>query len=208
MLGTGGHRPACYPAPRTVLFNSLQFAIFFPVVVVVFYALPGRLRTAWLLAASLLFYMAWRPAYVTVLLVLIVIDYFAALAMAQRPDPPSRRRFLLVSLVGNLGLLFAFKYYSFFMSSLGYVVRAVGVDWQPTLLDVVLPVGLSFHTFQAMSYTSDVYRGRVPAERSFGLFALFVTYFPQLVAGPIERAGSLIPQLREEKRFDFTEAAQ
>jgi len=190
-----------------VLFNSPEFAVFFPVVVTGFYALPSRLRWTWLLAASVLFYMAWRPLYILVLLVLIVIDYVAARAMEGQPDPRRRRRFLLLSLAGNLGLLFAFKYYSFFMGSLASVLQALQVDWRPTLIDVVLPVGLSFHTFQAMSYTSDVYRGRVPAEKHFGLFALFVTYFPQLVAGPIERATNLLPQLRREASLDFDRVA-
>jgi D-alanyl-lipoteichoic acid acyltransferase DltB (MBOAT superfamily) len=195
------------PCAPPVLFNSPEFAVFFPLVVAGFYALPHRFRWAWLLIASLAFYMAWRPPYVLVLIALILIDYVAARAMAGCADARARRRYLLLSLAANLGLLFAFKYYGFFMTSLGTLLAAVEVDWRPTPLDLVLPVGLSFHTFQAMSYTRDVYRGRIPAERSLGLFALFVSYFPQLVAGPIERASSLIPQLKKEVAFDFDRVA-
>jgi alginate O-acetyltransferase complex protein AlgI len=187
---------------RLVLFNSPEFAVFFPIVVAGYYLLPPKLRWLWLLAASLVFYMAWRPVYVLVLLVLIAIDYVAGRAMEARETREERRRFLLLSLGANLGLLFVFKYYAFFATSLSSVLRMVAIDWRPTLLDVVLPVGLSFHTFQAMSYTSDVYRGRVRAERHLGFFALFVTYFPQLVAGPIERAANLLPQLEKEVAFD------
>jgi alginate O-acetyltransferase complex protein AlgI len=185
-----------------MLFNSPQFAVFFPLVTLGFYALPHRYRWAFLLAASLGFYMAWRPWYVIVLLVLIVIDYVAGRAMEGQAQPARRRRFLLLSLTANLGLLFVFKYYAFFTTSASFALQRLGVSWQPSVLDVVLPVGISFHTFQAMGYTSDVWRGRIRAERSLGRFALFVTYFPQLVAGPIERAAHLIPQLSAEVRFD------
>jgi D-alanyl-lipoteichoic acid acyltransferase DltB (MBOAT superfamily) len=185
-----------------VLFNSPQFAVFFPLVTLGFYALPHKFRVAFLLAASLGFYMAWRPFYVIVLLLLIGIDYVAGRAMANRSEPGERRRFLFLSLAANLGLLFVFKYYAFFMAFATALLHRLSLDWQPPLLAVVLPVGISFHTFQAMGYTSDVYRGRVQAERRLDRFALFVTYFPQLVAGPIERAASLLPQLTAEVRFD------
>jgi len=190
-----------------VLFNSPEFALFFPIVVIGFYALPHPLRWILLLVASLVFYMAWRPLYVLVLLLLIVIDFIAARAMEREPEPRIRRRYLFLSLAGNLGLLFFFKYYSFAVSSTASLLKTVDVDFRPPLLNVVLPVGISFHTFQAMSYTSDVYRGRVKAERNLGRFALFVAYFPQLVAGPIERAKNLMPQLRAQVSFDAGRAA-
>jgi alginate O-acetyltransferase complex protein AlgI len=190
-----------------VLFNSPQFAVFFPLVTLGFYALPHKFRVAFLLAASLGFYMAWRPWYVIVLLLLIGIDYVAGRAMANRSEPRERRRFLFLSLAANLGLLFVFKYYAFFMAFATALLHRLSVDWQPPLLAVVLPVGISFHTFQAMGYTSDVYRGRIQAERRLDRFALFVTYFPQLVAGPIERAASLLPQLTAEVRFDAARVA-
>ena len=190
-----------------MLFNSAPFALFFPLVTIGFFVLPQRLRWEFLLLASLLFYMAWRPAYVLVLLTLIAIDYVAARAMAATQDQRARRRFLLLSLAANLGLLFVFKYYAFFASSLGGVLQALGSTWRPTVLEIALPIGISFHTFQALGYTIDVYRGRVRAEPSLQRYALFVSYFPQLVAGPIERASHLLPQLGAPVRFDGARAA-
>src|SRR5580704_6020490 len=179
-----------------MLFNSLDFAIFFPVVAALFFLLPQRVRWVHLLAASCWFYMAWRPAYILIVLFTTLIDYLAALGMEKRPEGPGKRALLVLALSGNLGILVAFKYLDFILANTVAVAGLAGVRWSPPHLDVVLPLGISFHTFQAMSYAVDVYRGRIKAERHLGIYFLFVIFFPQLVAGPIERAGGMLPQFR------------
>jgi alginate O-acetyltransferase complex protein AlgI len=190
-----------------MLFNSLHFLFFFPVVVALYFALPHRLRWGWLLAASYYFYMAWRPSYVLVLCALTLIDYVAGLRIGTSTTHARRRAYLIVSLVANLSLLFAFKYFNFFNDSLGAAFRLFQFSYPIPAADVILPVGISFHTFQAMSYTIDVYRGARQPERDLGLFALYVAFFPQLVAGPIERSGHLLPQFRLEHSFEYARVA-
>ncbi len=186
-----------------MLFNSIHFLLFFPVVVTVHFLLPQRFRWMWLLAASYYFYIAWIPAYVTVIWLLTAIDYVAGRVIGGAATPKLRKTFLALSITSNLGLLFAFKYYNFFNETLRIVVERLGyVDPLP-FFDVILPLGISFHTFQALSYTIDVYRGKREPERHLGIFALYIAFFPQLVAGPIERAGHMIPQLRSEVHFDY-----
>ena len=177
-----------------MLFNSVPFLIFFPIVVTAYFLCPPRFRWALLLGASYYFYMQWVPEYALLILASTLIDYFACRSMAEIKDKKSRRPFLLMSLTGNLGMLFFFKYYNFFNRTLGGVLP---------MSELLLPVGISFYTFQTMSYSIDVYRGRVKHEGHFGRFALYVAYFPQLVAGPIERAKSLLPQLQKEHRYDY-----
>jgi alginate O-acetyltransferase complex protein AlgI len=184
-----------------MLFNSLHFAVFFPVVTGLYFALPHRLRWLLLLVASCYFYMAFVPIYILILGFTIVVDYFAGILIADSAGR-TRRRFLILSLVANIGVLAVFKYYNFFVSSLTAASGALGSPFALPLLSLLLPIGLSFHTFQAMSYTIEVYRGRQPAERHFGIYALYVMFYPQLVAGPIERPQHLLPQFREEHRFD------
>jgi len=150
-----------------------------------------------LLAASYYFYMCWRVEYVVLILFSTIIDYWAALRMEEQPDKKKRRKFLALSLIGNLGMLFAFKYFDFFMFNTEVLMGQFNVFYDSPALNVLLPMGISFYTFQTLSYTIDVYKGRAKAERHFGYFALYVTYFPQLVAGPIERASRLIPQLND-----------
>jgi D-alanyl-lipoteichoic acid acyltransferase DltB (MBOAT superfamily) len=185
-----------------VLFNSFEFAVFLPVVLGVHFALPPRLRWILLLGASYYFYMAWRPRYVVLLLASTVVDYFVGRAMERCPDSRSRRPYLAISLTANLGLLLTFKYYSFFAGVLAAILRGGGAGWEPPVLDVTLPIGISFYTFQTLSYSLDIYRGQWRAERNPGRFALFVSFFPQLVAGPIERAGRLLPELSAKRAFD------
>ena len=177
-----------------MLFNSLEFLIFFPVVAAVFFLLPHRFRGLFLLLASYYFYMCWRVEYVLVIIFLTCIDYWAGIKMADCKDSNLRRTFLIVSLGANLGLLFSFKYLSFLNESVRSVLQLLGVSYDVPYLNILLPMGISFHTFQTMAYAIDVYRGNQKAERSFLKFALYVAFFPQLVAGPIERAGNLIPQ--------------
>ena len=154
-----------------------------------------------LLAASLVFY-AWHiPVYLTVLLASAVVDYVAALALVRPGQPPRRRRWLLtLSLATNLGLLAIFKYFGFFLDNLQSAAGIAGVDWQSPTWRVLLPMGISFYTFQSMSYTIDVYRGELAPLRSFSRFLLFNSFFPQLVAGPIVRASEFLPQMPRVRR--------
>ena len=183
-----------------MLFNSLQFLVFFPVVFLLYWALPHRGRKYFLLAASYYFYMCWKPEFIVLILYSTAVDYFCALGMERRAE--QKKLFLAVSLTMNLGLLFFFKYFNFFGATLTALCRAVSIPFSAPVLDIILPVGISFYTFQTLSYTIDVYRGH-----DFLYFALFVSYFPQLVAGPIERAEELLPRLKAEHRFDYGRAA-
>lgn len=185
-----------------MLFNSFQFLIFFPTVAAVFFALPDRWRKIFLLIASYYFYMCWRPAYIAVIWFITLLDYCAGIMIEDATDERSRRFFLGVSIVGNFGLLFVFKYLDFFDASLNQTLRPLGLFDIPTL-HFLLPIGLSFHTFQAVSYTIEVYRRRVSAERNLLDYALYVSFFPQMVAGPIERPYHLLPQFKEPKRVEF-----
>lgn len=180
-----------------MLFNSIPFLLFFVIVFIVFYLLAPRFRWMWLLPASCFFYMYWKPQYLLLLAVPAIIDYSVALQMAQTADQKKRTFLLWISLVSNLGLLFFFKYYNFFLSNLLHLPILGPQVGRWMLTDLVLPVGISFYTFQTLSYTIDVYRRQIEPEKHPGKFMLFVTFFPQLVAGPIERAGHLLPQIRK-----------
>jgi alginate O-acetyltransferase complex protein AlgI len=182
-----------------MLFDSIQFAVFFPLVCGLFWALPQRWRWLLLLVSSYYFYMCWRPEYALVLVLITAIDFSVGLGLARATGPNARQAILLASLAANLGILFFFKYYNFAARSLNGLA---GNELLPVLA-IVLPIGLSFHTFQSMAYTIDVYRRKVAPERDWGTFANFIVFFPQLVAGPIERADDLLPQLRGFKNFDY-----
>ncbi len=184
-----------------MLFNSLQFLLFFPVVTALYFALPHRWRWSLLLAASCWFYMAFIPVYILILALTIVVVYFAGLAI-ERSAGRRRKIYLVAGLVANIGVLAFFKYYNFLNDNLLHLFRAAHLGYSIPFLHVVLPIGLSFHTFQAMSYAIEVYRGRHAAERNFGIFALYVMFYPQLVAGPIERPQNLLHQFREIHVFD------
>ena len=169
-----------------MLFDSFQFALFFPIVVGLFWCTPQRLRWVLLLVASYYFYMCWRPPYAILLVVITVLDFCVGRALGVVTGAAKRRAILLISVAANLSILFVFKYYPFVANTLN--------GWQrfnvfPELA-IVLPIGLSFHTFQSMGYMFDVYRRKLEPERDWGTFALFIVFFPQLVAGPIERGAS------------------
>jgi alginate O-acetyltransferase complex protein AlgI len=189
-----------------MLFNSFQFMLFFPVVTAIYFALPHRMRALFLLAASAWFYMAFVPLYILILAFTIVVDYFAGLLL-ERTVGPKKKVFLVASLIANIGVLAVFKYYNFLNANAEGLARSLGVGWGVPYLSILLPIGLSFHTFQAMSYTIEVYRGHQKAERDFIVYALYVMYYPQLVAGPIERPQNLLHQFHEPKRFDAALAA-
>ena len=185
-----------------MLFNSLSFALFFPVVTLLYFALPQRFRWVHLLAASCFFYMFFVPLYILILVFTIVIDYCAGI-LIERNQGRRRKFWLVLSLCANIGVLAVFKYYNFGVENIQALLNAIGWTVSLPLLNLLLPIGLSFHTFQAMSYTIEVYRGAQPAERHFGRYALYVLFYPQLVAGPIERPQNLLHQFREVHVFDY-----
>jgi alginate O-acetyltransferase complex protein AlgI len=185
-----------------MLFNSISFLIFFPIVTAIYFALPHRWRWAHLLLASCAFYMAFVPIYILILLGTIAVDYLAGL-MIENAKGFARRMFLAASIVANVGVLAFFKYFNFLDATTVQICHALGLKYAGSPLAILLPIGLSFHTFQAMSYTIEVYRGRQKAERHLGIYALYVMFYPQLVAGPIERPQNLLHQFREEHHFDF-----
>ena len=184
-------------------FNSLAFLIYLPIVVGLYWLLPFKARKYWLLAASYFFYGYWNPAFLILLLFSTAVDYFCSLGMESNRDKPAVMKLLLLtSVVMNLGLLFSFKYADFFGETINYFCAMWNIPYRVPALGWILPVGISFYTFQTMSYTIDVYRGDFPAEKDPINFALYVTYFPQLVAGPIESPGNLLPQLTKEHFFN------
>ncbi|MBD3170335.1 MAG: MBOAT family protein [candidate division Zixibacteria bacterium] len=186
-----------------MLFNSLHYLVFFPVVVAIYFSIPHRYRWILLLSASYYFYMCWKAEYLFLILISTAIDYFCGLQMGKRVKRESRRKFLILSLFTNLGLLFSFKYFNFFNDSMRDLFNQFNIFYNIPAFDVLLPVGISFYTFQTLSYTIDVYRGVKKPERHPGIFAVYVAFFPQLVAGPIERSVRLMPQFYEQKSFDY-----
>ena len=192
-------------------FNTPDFAVFFCVVFTLYWVLSHRWQNLMLLAASYFFYGYWDWRFLSLIFFSTVVDYVAGLQMQHAideggPDELRRKRFwLVVSMAKSLGLLGFFKYYNFFAGSLTDALAPIGIDAGLLRLDIVLPVGISFYTFQTMSYTIDVYRGVMKPTRRFFDFALFVSLFPQLVAGPIERASALLPQILNKRRFDRTQ---
>ena len=186
-----------------MLFASAEYLIFLPLVALLFWLLRKH-RTAAvlvLLTGSYLFYMSWNIAYIGLIIFSTVLDYFCGLAMAKAKRTGLRRLLLIISLTGNLGVLFTFKYFNFFAGSLEDIIAWGGGQVSLPELQVLLPVGISFYTFQTLSYTIDIYRGRLRPTKRFLDFALFVSFFPQLVAGPIIRASVFLPQLKN--RFTF-----
>ena len=186
----------------TVLFNSFAFALFFPIVTLGYFLLPHRHRWWWLLAASCVFYMFFKWIYILILFFTIVIDYYAGL-LIEGAHGPRRKWYLVMSLVANLGVLAVFKYYNFLNDNISGLVSLWGATNPIPPLTILLPIGLSFHTFQAMSYTIEVYRGHQRAERHFGIYSLYVMFYPQLVAGPIERPQNVLHQFWEKHAFSY-----
>lgn len=183
-------------------FNSLAYLVFLAVNVLVYYLLPGRWRNLQLLAASYYFYMCWNPKYALLMLFSTAATYACGL-LVDKSAWGKRKFWLVLSLVVNLAILFFFKYFNFVSSLFNRAFSHFGLGLESPLLDVLLPVGISFYTFQALGYTIDVYRKDIQAERNFIDYALFVSFFPQLVAGPIERSGNILHQLKEYHPFQL-----
>ncbi len=186
-----------------MLFNSIEFLIFFPVVVLTYFLLPHKFRWFWLLSASVYFYMRFIPIYILVLFFLIAIDYTAGLMISAAKTASRKKLFLIMSLCANIGILSFFKYFNFFNLNIDKLATLIGWNYPLVLLSFALPIGLSFHTFQSISYVIEVYKGNYKVEKNGGIYALYVMFFPQLVAGPIERPQNLLHQLHEKHDFDF-----
>ncbi len=180
-----------------MLFNSIHFLIFFPIVAALYLVLPKKAKYIWLLLASYYFYMSWNPRYVVLILSTTVITYICGRLIEKTGKPAAKKLCMAVGFTINFGLLFFFKYFDFFLSSLSKVLGTVGISSIENPFDFLLPVGISFYTFQAVGYCIDVYRGETKAEKNFIKYALFVSFFPQLVAGPIERSKNLLTQIDE-----------
>ena len=190
-----------------MLFNSLSYAVFLSIVFAVYWAIPNKYRWILLLISSYYFYMSWNPKYVILILITTAVSYATALLLERTDKEKARKGMLIGALAICLGILFVFKYYNFFSQTLVDICRSISIPIHPVTLKVILPVGISFYTFQTLSYVIDVYRGDVRACRNFGVYAAFISFFPQLVAGPIERTGNLLPQITSDKEFDYNEAA-
>jgi D-alanyl-lipoteichoic acid acyltransferase DltB (MBOAT superfamily) len=182
-----------------MLFNSLEYLVFLPVVAIIYYILPGKARWVFLLAASLRFYMAWKPELVALMLFAVFANYICALLM-KGAGKRKRKALLIIAMAANFSMLIWFKYLGFFARSLEALAKALGFGASFGDVSIALPMGISFYTFQAAAYTIDVYRGSLEPERNFFKVALFISFFPQLVAGPIERAKDLLGQLFERKK--------
>lgn len=190
-----------------MLFNSIDFILFFLVVTPLYFLLPFKFRWLMLLLASCYFYMAFVPIYILILGATIVIDYFAGIWI-ERSTGPKRKMLLVLSLISNIGVLAVFKYYNFLNENFSLLTQSLGFQNPIPYFSILLPIGLSFHTFQAMSYTIEVYRGNQKAEHHFGIYSLYVMFYPQLVAGPIERPQNILHQLKEEHKFNYTNVTQ
>ncbi|MCL2851640.1 MAG: MBOAT family protein [Defluviitaleaceae bacterium] len=187
-----------------MIFNSFDFLIFMTAIVAAFYVSPVKLRMYILLVGSYIFYMWWSVPFVLLLVFVTVVNYGAAILVTDYYSDERRRLAVFTAaLVISFGILFVFKYLPLLDETLTYMFAAVGVAYTPREFDLILPLGISFYTFQAVGYTIDVYRGRTQAERSFVRFSLFITFFPPLIAGPIERASGLMPQLVRAQRLDM-----
>ncbi len=183
-----------------MLFNSFDYLVFLPVIFILFhFVIPVKIRWPFLLAASYYFYMCWRVEYIFLIALSTIVDYWAGIKMSEKKEKKDRKKYLYASLIINLGMLFFFKYYDFFIYNSELAFSKFNIFYDSYYFKFLLPVGISFYTFQTLSYTIDVYRGKATAEKHLGYFALYVSYFPQLVAGPIERPNDLIPQIRETK---------
>lgn len=179
-----------------MLFNSFDFLVFFPIVVLLYFIIPKKVRYIWLLVSSYYFYMCWNAKYALLMATSTLITWISGLLLSKFKDIRAKRATVALSFISNLGILFFFKYFDFVLDNINRILMHVNVELLSNPFDIILPVGISFYTFQALSYTVDVYRGDVEAEKNPLRYALFVSFFPQLVAGPIERSKNLLTQLK------------
>jgi D-alanyl-lipoteichoic acid acyltransferase DltB (MBOAT superfamily) len=192
-----------------MLFNSLNFAFFLPVIFILYWLLNKqslRIQNILLLVASYYFYSCWDYRFLFLLIFSTLLDYFTGIKMAEASTPRSKKGWFWLSVLVNLGFLGVFKYYNFFGQSFIDMFSHLGVHLQLSTINVILPVGISFYTFHGLSYVIDIYKDRIKPERNFIDYSLFVSFFPLLVAGPIERATHLLPQLKKKRYFDYSKA--
>lgn len=186
-----------------MLFNSIQYLIFFPLVVIFYFLCPGKIKKPFLLGASLFFYSCWNVKYTLLMILSILLTYLTGRMVDGTENVKKRKLYVFLCFAANLGILFIFKYFNFAVETLNHIGSIWGASPINLGVDVLLPVGISFYTFQALGYTIDVYRGDLKAEKNLLHYALFVSFFPQLVAGPIERSTHLLPQLKNNRRFTY-----
>lgn len=184
-------------------FNSIHFIVFFIIVLTIYFSISYKYRWVLLLFSSYYFYMCWKPEYVFLIIFSTIIDYYCAIKMGDNNNRKKRKPYLLISIFTNLGLLFFFKYFNFFNQSFNDFFNYFNIFYNAPIFNVLLPVGISFYTFQTLSYTIDVYKGNKKPEKHLGIFAVYVSFFPQLVAGPIEKSTHFLPQLNKNYDFDY-----
>ncbi len=192
-----------------MLFNSIDFAIFLPIVFLLYWFVTNKnlkLQNALLFVASYFFYACWDWRFMFLLMFSTLLDYFTGLKMQDAGDQKSKKFWFWLSVIVNLGFLGVFKYYNFFAESFAEAISHIGLQVNPWILNIILPVGISFYTFHGLSYVIDIYKDRIKAERNFVDYAVFVSFFPLLVAGPIERATHLLPQIKKQRTFDYAKA--
>ena len=189
-----------------MLFNSWQFAVFLPIVFILYWSINSqKIRIYLLLISSYYFYMSWNVKYIALILFTTLISFSCAIIIEKYER--YKRAALCASLISCLGVLFIFKYFNFFNYNLIKFLNSFALNLHPVTLKLMLPVGISFYTFQTLSYVIDVYNKKIKAERNFAVYAAFISFFPQLVAGPIERAENLLPQIKAKHEFNYDQAA-
>ncbi|MEG0273095.1 MAG: MBOAT family O-acyltransferase [Hydrogenoanaerobacterium sp.] len=199
-----------------MLFNSVDFLFFFPIVAFIYFLIPHKIKWIWLLFASYYFYMSWNPKYALLMGLSTVVTYLSGLLISWTRKQAGRlthtkikvlcKTWVFLSFFLNLSVLFFYKYFAFAISNINAALSTFGISTLDISFSLILPVGISFYTFQALSYTADVYSGDIEAEKNLGKYALFVSFFPQLVAGPIERSENLLTQISDTHRFDYNNA--
>lgn len=191
-----------------MLFNSFAYMIFLPIVFAIYWLLKDQYRWILLLLSSYFFYMCSGPQYGLLIFGVTFVSYLSAIIIENRSEKRKKTIALVFTVLVCMGILFFFKYFNFFSSTTNSLMSMFGIRWDPVTLNLVLPVGISFYTFQTMSYVIDVYKGVTKVEHHFGKYAAFVSFFPQLVAGPIERSNNLLPQIRQKHTFEYEKAMQ
>ena len=189
-----------------MFFNSINFAIFFPIVFIIYWSLKNKpliYQNIFILISSYIFYAWWDWRFLSLIALSTIVDYFVGIKMSNSNSNHKKKNYLLLSIFINIGLLFVFKYFNFFISSFEQVIHSVGLPFNTKTLNIILPVGISFYTFQTLSYSIDIYKGKIKHTNDFISFAGFVSFFPQLVAGPIERASRLLPQFLHKRTFNY-----
>lgn len=192
-----------------MLFNSIHFAIFFPIVVLLYFAIPQKFRNVWLLLVSYFYYICWNPKYALLLIASTLITYISGFIIGNEQLSDFKRKLCVgITFFLNISMLFFFKYFNFILDTMESIAGSLHISYTAPALDILLPVGISFYIFQSLTYPMDLYRGQVKAERNLLKYGLFVSFFPQLLAGPIERSKNLLKQFDEVHTFDYSRIRQ